>query len=316
MSLVGYESAAGVARNQHGVISLDQLRDNGVTSKAITSLIHSCLLERIASRTYRYPAVASSWRQDVMAAVLSAGPEALASHATAATMHGMLDRPLEQIEIVMPRWRRSHQTFAVHESKDLAPDDLVVVDGIPATSPARTVVDLGASAPWLVEKALDRGLRLKLMTLNEVSAFVGRVSRRGRAGVGVIRPHVEARLRWHGLTESDFEDLFRQAWGDRVPQPVAQYEIVDRRYGLVCRADFAFPRQKLRIELDSEAFHMDRPTFQKDRRIQNLTELLGWRTFRYTWWDLTGRRWAVVTQIEAALRSGVDSLPDPGTQRR
>ena len=118
------------------------------------------------------------------------------------------------------------------------------------------------------------------------------------------------------IWESDLEDLFRQAWGHRVPQPVAQYEIVDHRYGFVCRADFAFPRQKLRIELDSEAFHMDRPTFQKDRRIQNLTELLGWRTFRYTWWDLTGRQWAVATQIESALRSGVDSLPDPGTQGR
>lgn len=313
---MGYESAAVVAREQHGVVSLDQLRDNGVTSKAITGLIRSELLERAASRTYRYPAVASSWRQEVMIAVLSAGPQALASHATAATLHGMLDRPLEQIEIVMPRWRRSHQTFAVHESKDLTSDDRVVVDGIPVTSAARTVVDLGASAPWLVEKALDRGLRLKLMTLNDVSAFVGRVSRRGRAGVGVIRPHIETRLRWDGLTESDLEDLFRQAWDHRVPQPVAQYEIVDHRYGFVCRADFAFPRQKLRIELDSEAFHMDRPTFQKDRRIQNLTELLGWRTFRYTWWDLTGRQCAVVTQIESALRSGVDSLPDPGTRGR
>ncbi len=204
----------------------------------------------------------------------------------------------------MQRWQRSQQPpFRVHESKDLIPEDRVVVDGIPTTTPARTVVDLGASAKWLVEKALDRGLRLGHFTLVDVAAFVGRVGRRGRTGVGIIRPLIEERLGWSGATESDFEDLFRRVWGDRDPQPVPQYVIEDRRWGFVCRADFAFPEERIRIELDSEAFHMERPTFQRDRRVQNRTELLGWRTFRYTWRDLMDRPHVVVAEIRAALGS-------------
>jgi hypothetical protein len=237
-----------------------------------------------------------------MVAVLTAGPTALASHATAATLHGLLDRPLEKIEIVMPRWRRTQQPpFRVHESQDLLPIDRAVVDGIPATSPVRTVVDLGASAKWLVEKALERGIRQRLLTLVDVAEFVGRVARRGRRGVGVIRPLVEERLHWDGLTESELEDLFRRVWGSRSPQLVPQYVIEDPRWGFVCRADFAFPAHRIRIELDSEAFHMDRPTFRKDRRVQNRTELLGWRTLRYTWWDLASRPEAVIDEVHTAL---------------
>jgi hypothetical protein len=237
-----------------------------------------------------------------MSAVLSGGPTALASHATAATLHGLLDRPLDKVEIVMPRWRRSQQPpFRIHESKDLLPEDRVIVEGIPTTTAARTVVDLGASAPWLVEKGLERGIRQSAFTLADVAAFVGRVGRKGRAGVGIIRPLIEERLHWDGLTESELEDVFRRVWGVRLPQPVPQYVIEDPHWGFVCRADFAFPAHRIRIELDSEAFHMDRPTFRKDRRVQNRTELLGWRTFRYTWWDLSSRPEVVASELEAAL---------------
>lgn len=302
---MGYETAAAVARQQHGVISKHQLGEHGVAPKAITSHVRSGRLERVALGTYRYPAVPPSWRQEVMIAVLAAGPEALASHATAATLHGILDRPLEDVEVVVPRWRRRHQSFVVHESKDLEHEDRDIVDGIPVTSPARTVVDLGAAAPWLVEKALDRALRTRLVTLSDVVRFVARVAQKGRSGVGVIRPHLESRIGWTGLTESDLEDLFRQAWGDRIPQPEAQYIIEDPMWGFVCRSDFAFPAHKIRVELDSEAFHMDRPTFQRDRSVQNRTGLMGWTTLRYTWQDLTTRPWVVVAEVNAALDSGV-----------
>lgn len=302
--VTGLMSAMETARSQFGVISLEQLRDAGVSARSVERHVRTGKLVRVAYRTFRFPIVEPSWHQDVMSAVLTGGPSALASHATAAVLYGLLDRPLDQVEIVVPRWQRTQQPpFRVHESKDLLPVDYANVDGIPATTPTRTVVDLGASAPWLVEKALERGIRQSAFTLVDISAFIARVGRKGRAGVGVIRPHVESRLHWDGLTESDLEDLFRRVWGTREPQPIPQYIIEDRRWGFVCRTDFAFPSAKVRIELDSEAFHMDRPTFRRDRQIQNRTELLGWRTFRYTWWDLTDRPEAVVAEVRAALEA-------------
>ena len=113
---------------------------------------------------------------------------------------------------------------------------------------------------------------------------------------------IEQRVRWDTATESELEDLFRKAWSRTGrPEPVAQFRIEDFIGSFICRADFAFPEAMLRIELDSEAYHMDRPTFRKDRSVQNRTELLGWRTLRYTWWDLTTRPGEVVREVSKAL---------------
>ncbi|MFW2340691.1 MAG: type IV toxin-antitoxin system AbiEi family antitoxin, partial [Acidimicrobiia bacterium] len=253
--------------------------------------------------TYLFPGAPPTWHQAVVIAVTAAGARSAASHQTAAYLHGLTDRRPSKIEVVTPRWRRSRAVdFTVHESLDLRPDHVMESGGIRLTKPIRTVVDLGASAPWLVEPALDAGLRQRLFTLPDAAAFVGRVAKRGRRGVGVIRPFIEQRVLWDGVTESELEDLLRRVWDDRQPSLVPQYIITTPDEEFVCRTDFAFVEHKIRIELDSEAFHMDRTTFRRDRVIQNQTELIGWRTFRYTWWDLTARPLEVVAEIEAALR--------------
>jgi len=293
--------ALTAARSRYGVLTSADAARAGLTAGQLRSLVERGVVERRARGVLVATATPATWEQDVMVAVTAAGSGALASHHTAAVLHGLVDRHPERIEVVMARWDRSRQPFTVHESADLAPEDADVVDGIPVTSPVRTIVDLGASARWLVEPALERGIRRELFTLADIARLVERVGRRGRRGVGVIRPLVEDRLHWDGLTESELEDLFRKAWGRRHPRPVPQHVITDETGAFVCRADFAFPGHRLRIELDSEAFHMDRPTFRKDRAVQNRTEQLGWRTLRYTWWDLVGRPADVVAEVLSLL---------------
>jgi hypothetical protein len=306
-----YQRLAEVAEQQNGVVSLDQARSIGLTDHRITSLVQGGYLTRPASGALQIAGCPPSWHQQVMVAVAAAGDAALASHQTAAFLWELIGFRPDEIEVVMPRWDRSQkQSFKVHESKDLLPQDFDRVEGIPVTTAVRTIVDLGATARWLVEGALERGIRLGLFTLGDVGAFVRRVGRRGRRGVGVIRPLLEQRLRWDRATESELEDLFRNVWSHPGrPEPAAQHVIVDGTGRFVCRADFAFPDARLRIELDSEAYHMDRPTFRKDRSVQNRTELLGWRTLRYTWWDLTSRPAAVVAEVADAL--GISPHPAP-----
>jgi hypothetical protein len=297
-----YGKLAAVAELQHGVVSLDQARKVGFTDHQIQRLVEGGRLVRPARGAFLIAGCPASWEQSVMASLAAAGDAALASHQTAAYLWNLTDLRPDRIEVVMPRWDRSLRTCVVHESTDLAPEDADLVGGIPVTSAVRTVVDLGATAPWLVEKALERGIRLGAFRLSEVAGFVARVGRRGRRGVGTIRPLIEQRARWDSATESELEDLFRKAWtAPGRPEPATQYRIEDLGGSFVCRADFAFPDVMLRIELDSEAFHMDRPTFRKDRSVQNRTELLGWRTLRYTWWDLTTRPAEVVREVAAAL---------------
>ena len=297
-----YQRFAAIAESQFGVVSTTQARSVGFSDDQLVYLVRSGKLRRPSRSVLAVAGSPRSWHQGVMVAVLSAGPAAFASHATAAYLWRMIGIRPKRIEIVMHRWNRSLQKVTVHESTDLVETDTTLLGSIPVTTPVRTVVDLGASARHLVPRALDAGLRNRLFTLEDMAALVGRVGRRGRRGVGVIRPLIEERLHWNGVAESELEDLFRRVCQRfELPQPQAQVDIRNLDGSFVCRTDFAYPDRLLRIELDSEAFHMDRTTFRKDRAVQNVTELLGWKTLRYTWWDLVTRPEHVADELRSAI---------------
>jgi hypothetical protein len=190
----------------------------------------------------------------------------------------------------------------VHESVDLEQRDIVIIDGIPATTSVRTIVDLGATASArYVEHCLDTALRLQMFDLAGVERFITRVARSGRNGIGTIRPLVEERAGWNTLTESPLEDLFRRLMSkSSLPMPVEQFHVFD---GLreVCRADFGYPNHMIVIELDSERWHMDPATFQRDRRKQNELQALGWKVFRFTWRQLQDDPSHVLSTLAAAL---------------
>lgn len=195
----------------------------------------------------------------------------------------------DPIEVVTVRHLRAKRwSPMIHESVDLAPRDVATVDGIPTTTACRTVVDLGATAsPRFVERCLDSGLRTGLFAARDVEALIRRVARSGRNGIGTIRPLIEERLEWNTVTESALEDLFRTLVAESgVPMPTPQFVLMDDAGEFVCRADFAYPDRRVLIELDSERFHMDARTFQRDRDKQNRAHRLGWTVYRFTWRQL------------------------------
>jgi hypothetical protein len=167
----------------------------------------------------------------------------------------------------------------------LLASDIVEVDRVQVTSAVRTVVDLGASTSrWQVESCLDTALRKELFQAIEVRRFIARVARPGRIGVGKIRPLIEERLDWVGLTESYLEDEFRALVSKSpLPMPSPQYVVRGPNGDFVCRSDFAYPTRRALIELDSEAYHMDGRSFQADRAKQNEAHSLGWTVYRFTW---------------------------------
>lgn len=289
-----------LAGTQHGVFSIRQAMEAGISKGAVHRSVGSGVLERLAPEVYRvrnYP-----WTRlgEIVAACLTY--RGAASHQTAAELWDMLDRRNDLIHVITRRWDRvPRPDLVIHESRDLCPEDVVLLDGIPRTTASRTVVDLGAEvAPQAVEIAFEAGIRKHLFTFEDVESFVTRVARRGRRGVGAIRPLLRERERWDGLTESALEDRFRRLLvGQEVPPPVPQYEVRTEDGRLVCRADFAYPGRRVLIELDSERHHMDRLTFRRDRTKQNEAAVLGWVTLRYTWHDLSARPFDVVAEVRS-----------------
>jgi len=278
-----------MAETQYGVFTRQQAIAAGVSSRSIDDRNSSGVYERLLPGVFCIAGTPDQWHRSVIAAVFAATAPAAASHRTAAHLWGMTDRQPEAIEVVSRRHKRVRRHHhQIRESKDLRSSDIVDVDGIPTTAAVRTIVDLGASAPpWLVERCLDTGLRKKLFDIWEVQRFIMRVARKGRNGIGTIRPLVEERLTWKGITESDLEDLLRRIVATTpYPMPEAQFVVSEVNGESVGRFDFAYPTRVSIIETDSEEFHMDPVSFQRDREKQNRAHALGWTVYRVTWRQL------------------------------
>jgi len=67
------------------------------------------------------------------------------------------------------------------------------------------------------------------------------------------------------------------------------------------RIDLAFPAQKVAVEVDGWAWHVDADRFRNDRRKQNALVRAGWDPLRFTWHDLDGRPAAVLAEVRDTL---------------
>ena len=90
-----------------------------------------------------------------MAAVLASGPEAVLSHRAAAALWG-IRRVAHPLEVSCPRLRR-RPGIRSHWSR-LPADEITVEDGIPVTTPARTLFDLAGVVPLAqLQRAVKEG---------------------------------------------------------------------------------------------------------------------------------------------------------------
>jgi very-short-patch-repair endonuclease len=64
-----------------------------------------------------------------------------------------------------------------------------------------------------------------------------------------------------------------------------------------------FPQQKVAIEVDGWAWHVDADRFRNDRRKQNALVRGGWDPLRFTWHDLDGHPATVLAEVTATLAS-------------
>src|SRR5688572_4410744 len=100
------------------------------------------------------------------AAAIATRDEGCISHRSAAALHDVHATAVDTVEVIMPRRRRRHiEGIRIHRARDLLPDEVTTIDGIPVTTPARTLLDISEEMPAReVEQALANALRMKLVT--------------------------------------------------------------------------------------------------------------------------------------------------------
>ncbi len=222
----------------------------------------------------------------LMAACL-AGP-AVASHRAAARLWRLPGFMIAVPEVTAYRHRRRKvDTVVWHESRFLDERrDTTQLDGIPLTSATRTIVDLSIVATVAeIEIALDDACRRGLTSTARVGAEVQRLGR--RAGTGHIRSVLEqksddAMASFSRSPESPLESRTAMVLrSSGLPIPVAQFEVFDGRT-FIARVDFAWPDQRVALEVDGFAFHSDRVTWERDRNRQSHLAAVGWRVLHVT----------------------------------
>ena len=156
------DRAAAITRRQYGLVTWNQAIAASLTPAMVKSRIRAGTFVRVHRGVYRLGGSPRSWRQDALAAVMWGGDEAVASHGTAAKLWRFPLSP-RAVEITV-RARRSAPNPNIRVHRGLV-SAKVVIEGIPATNAARTLLDIADRLePSLLETLVDDAITRRLTT--------------------------------------------------------------------------------------------------------------------------------------------------------
>jgi predicted transcriptional regulator of viral defense system len=257
-----------LALTQHGVIALWQLLSLGFTARTVHSWAERGRLHRVHRGVYALSPVLTE-RGQLMAAVLACGEGAALSHRSAADLLGIRYTSRKLIEVSVVRGAaRTRPGIQIHRMRRM---ETTVVDGIPCTTVAQTLLDLVETIrPFEVRKAITRAEQLRIFDLDDVERILATAN--GRRGAPILASLLDDFQPVE--TQSELEALFLPL----CPIPPEEQYWIDGY-----RADFAWPAHMLIAETEGWEVHGTRTAFEKDR--ERLQELMarGWRVVMFTY---------------------------------
>ena len=238
--------------------------------------------------------------------------DGVASHLTAAWLHGLHPRPGPRIDITVAKGRsvgshRAPPAWRVHTSTNLPDDDRVEVGPIPTTSVARTLLGVAALDPSeLGDPALTAMVEEAVRTWRASDRWLWWLLEerrcRGRNGVRRFEAVLAERTRL-GPTESWLErELLRILADAGLPHPGVQ-QVVRRRGAFVARVDVRYPAERIVIEALGHASHASRPALSADTARASRLTLLGNQVHQFTYDQIVRDPAWVTGTVAAALAS-------------
>lgn len=298
------EACRRVAAERHNVIGRREAYECGHVPRSIRRRTRAGKWHVVFPDAFTIGPPTGSWAETLAAACESA--RGVAFRRSAAALHRFPAFPRREVEVVTPRSRLSLNGVGVHRTRYLPDEDVTTVDGIPVTSPARTVLDLCS----VCDHRRMRGLMLHLIDNDEAtpSEFVGcmdRTARCGRPGSALYRRLVGELDLDSVLPASYLEDrAFAIVVSAGYPEPERQYSI--RAGGVFLgRVDLAFPQWRVAIEVDGWDAHRSKTRFLDDRARQNGILSHRWIVVRFTARDVARPR-RFLADLERAIAFGQD----------
>ena len=160
-----HQSSTQVSRlqwQQHGCIHRQQAMDCGLSASAVWRRLSTQEWTRLMPGVFAATAAPDTEAQTLMACVLWAGAGAALSHRTALKLWGEAVC-VDVNELSTPHRRDSSAGLKVHQVKCLPPEHVTQREGVPVTTPLRTLMDVAPLYPKneldaLLGRFLDRGL--------------------------------------------------------------------------------------------------------------------------------------------------------------
>lgn len=296
-------AALTAGRRSGFVVTTTDLRRVGANSRQITQMERDGLLLRPRRGVYVIPGAPRGHALAVRIAMASTkGTPAVASHASAAWLQGILDKAPSVVHLSSAAVSRRGPGFILHHS-DRPVTAVHRFQQIPCTAPARTLVDLAASAPpALIAQAVDQALAAGIVRLRDLEAEAATPGRRGvaqlRDGIAALGPSPGSGAPPPSVLETRMRRLLRSgglpdAAMEHVAGPDGEYRI-----------DLAYPEHRLAVELYGYRWHHSRAQMQRDHRRQRRLTLEGWTILVFTWDDVVHEPDRVAAELGRALERG------------
>jgi hypothetical protein len=286
---------AALAGRQQGMVSRPQLLAIGLSSAAIGRRVDGGRLHQRHRGVYAVGHEVVTAAGVRWAAVLACGPGTVVSDASGAAGWGLRPEP-RVVHVTVGRGGRKRRDGIVVHRRSLAADEVTELDGLPITTPERTLLDLAAGGlrGRALERVVDQAERMRLVDFGQV----GKLAERHRGAPGI--PSLEAVLaRYadaHVDTRSVLEDLVVELCDEHgIPRPAGNVVVA----GWV--RDFSWPHARLVVEVDSYSYHRSPSALADDRERDVSLTLAGFRSLRFTGEQVRGRRKWVARSILGAL---------------
>ena len=293
----GRAAVAALAADQRRLIELGQLQAAGITRGRLRTLRADSTLQLVLPRvyalgTYELPRFGSE-----TAALLHLRHDAVISHASAAALWGLVPEPDGVRATIIGRGLRPRDGLRLHRVAALDSRDVRLLQRLPVTAPARTLIDYAADArPAELTDAAAEARARRLVTDEEFDAALVRAPlRSGVAVVRALRATPVGRLLTRSWLERQLLALLADAG---LPLPVMNTRVNGHE------VDAYWPQQRLILELDGWTYHGGRRAFESDHARDQDHAAAGDRTMRITYTQLVQEPLRTAAKIAAALAVG------------
>jgi very-short-patch-repair endonuclease len=291
------QKLALLATEQHGVAARTQLLALGFTRNKIQRRIDEARLHRIHRGVYAVGHRKLTLKGIWLAAVLAVGADALVSHRAGLALWDLRRSESGLIDVTVPgsSGKPGPKGVRVHTTLSMCPHDVAVIDGIPVTSLAWTVIDYAGIAD-------QRQVRLVLEALERRRIYIGREldellertpNRKGARTTRAAIAEIAGPAPWHqSVLEETFHELIRASdLPDYEANVFVEGELVDALWR----------QERVIVELDGFAFHKSRAQFEADRRRDAKLTVAGYKVLRITQQRLQNEPEAVLDDLRALL---------------